>query len=163
MRNTTLTFLVREEQVCLPMKKRGFGANRHNGYGGKQESDESIPSAAVRELYEESTVHVQERDLQKRAEIEFTFPEKPEWDQRVHVYIVQQWIGQPQETEEMFPKWFHKLSIPYQNMWPDDPYWLSHILEGKYIKAKFSLGVDQSTIFSKDIQVYTRNLFAQVF
>ena len=49
MRNTTLTYLLREEYVNLPEKKRGFGVNRHNGYGGKQNGEESIETAAIRE------------------------------------------------------------------------------------------------------------------
>ena len=46
MRDSTLLFLVKKEgdkisNICLPMKKRGFGAGRYNGVGGKVEAGES--------------------------------------------------------------------------------------------------------------------------
>ena len=77
MRNATLTFLLRDEQVNLPRKKRGFGINRHNGYGGKQHDGESVEEAVIRELIEESSIYAEKSDLIKCAELEFTFPEKP--------------------------------------------------------------------------------------
>lgn len=159
MRNTTLCFLVKEEHICLPMKKRGFGQDRHNGYGGKQDPGESIEETAKRELEEESKVQLSRDALSLVARLEFSFPEKPEWNQRVHVYLAHAWEGQPQETEEMTPHWFHKTSIPYEQMWPDDPYWLPQILQGKYIQAKFSLGLDQKTIYAQEVNIFERNIF----
>jgi len=159
MRNTTLCFLVREEEILLPLKKRGFGINRHNGYGGKQEEKETITAAAIRELGEEAKIYANESNLTKRAELEFTFPEKPEWNQRVHIYLLEEWLREPQETEEMRPMWFHKTQIPYAKMWPDDPYWLPHILGGKYVGAKFSLGIDQNTIISQKVEIYQQDPF----
>jgi len=42
--------------VMMGMKKRGFGAGKWNGFGGKVEPGESNEQAAVRELHEESGV-----------------------------------------------------------------------------------------------------------
>jgi 8-oxo-dGTP pyrophosphatase MutT (NUDIX family) len=56
----TLVFAMRpangvtDGEVLLGMKKRGFGVGKFNGFGGKVESGESVPDAAVRELREES-------------------------------------------------------------------------------------------------------------
>ena len=161
MRNTTLTFLIHGEEVNLPEKKRGFGVNRHNGYGGKQEEGETITAAAIRELKEESKVYAEASLLVKVAELEFTFPEKAEWNQCVHVYLLREWSGEPQETEEMRPKWFHKNKIPYTRMWPDDPYWLPQILENRYVKARFTLGIDQNSILDKEINLFDENPFTQ--
>ncbi|MCX6760479.1 MAG: hypothetical protein NTW46_04045 [Candidatus Nealsonbacteria bacterium] len=51
LRNVTLVFLVKKNKgkitdICLAMKKRGFGVNRWNGVGGKLKSGESIIEAA---------------------------------------------------------------------------------------------------------------------
>ena len=47
LRDATLVFLIKRSQgkiseICLAMKKRGFGMNRWNGVGGKVEKDENI-------------------------------------------------------------------------------------------------------------------------
>ena len=50
---TTLLFLLKENQILLGMKKRGFGAGKYNGIGGKLEPDETVEQAMVRETQEE--------------------------------------------------------------------------------------------------------------
>ena len=49
----TLLFLQKGDQILLAMKKRGFGAGRWNGVGGKLEAGEDIEEAAIRECQEE--------------------------------------------------------------------------------------------------------------
>jgi len=154
MRNATLTFLVRDEYINLAEKLRGFGVNRHNGYGGKQHDGESIEEAAVRELFEESKVSAAVGDLTKLAEIEFTFPEKPEWNQLVHIYLLEKWVGEPAETEEMRPKWFQHHEIPYDQMWPADPLWIPHMLAGRYVEGRIVLGSDQNTVLDYDLTTH---------
>lgn len=140
MRDTTLLFLVKRENnvitdVCLAMKKRGFGAGRYNGTGGKVEEGESILDAVKRETKEEIGVIVDV--VEKRAELTFMFPHKEEWNQLVHVYIASVWEGDILETEEMKPEWFTVESIPYTTMWPDDIFWLPKVLEGNHVEARF--------------------------
>ena len=143
MRDTTLLFLVKRNDdvitdICLAMKKRGFGVGRYNGTGGKVEEGESIEDAVKREAREEIGVVVQ--DMSKCAELAFTFPHKADWNQLVHVYITDEWQGEIVETEEMNPVWFTVGDIPYNTMWPDDIFWLPKILDGNYIRASFSFG-----------------------
>ena len=44
----TLLFVIESDRVLLGMKKRGFGAGRWNGFGGKVDRDETIEEAAKR-------------------------------------------------------------------------------------------------------------------
>ena len=44
----TLVLVVQPERVLLGMKKRGFGAGRWNGFGGKVEEGETIEDGAKR-------------------------------------------------------------------------------------------------------------------
>ena len=46
----TLLFVLEPSRVLLGMKKRGFGAGRWNGFGGKVQMEESIEEAAIRQL-----------------------------------------------------------------------------------------------------------------
>ena len=155
LRDATLVFLVKKSRgeitdICLAMKKRGFGMNRWNGVGGKVASEETIEEAAKRETEEEIDVLVKE--LNKVAEISFYFPHNPAWDQMVHVYFAASWNGNPKESDEMNPKWFSINEIPFQNMWPDDIFWLPEIMKGNLLKAMFKFG-ENDVVQSKEINI----------
>lgn len=142
MRQATLCLLIRENQddkeILLAMKKRGFGVGKWNGVGGKfdpEKGDKNIVDTVIRETEEEIGVKI--RGLEKVALLSFYFPYKKEWDQDVHVFLAKKWEGEPQESEEMLPKWFKTDEIPLNQMWDDDRYWLSKILKGNKIKAVF--------------------------
>ena len=51
--------------------------------------------------------------------------------------MVYKWKGNPSESEEMNPKWFDIKKLPFNQMLPDDKYWLPLVLDGKKIKAYF--------------------------
>jgi mutator protein MutT len=152
MHDATLCILFREipsRQILLGMKKRGFGKDRYNGFGGKLNTGETVEQAAIRELAEEVGIHTNIKGLKKVGELDFKFPSVPEekdWNQLVHVYLITEWTGEPIESEEMRPEWFDISKIPYSKMWVDDAHWLPHVLNGKYVKAKFVFGADQKTI-----------------
>jgi ADP-ribose pyrophosphatase YjhB (NUDIX family) len=129
----TLTFLLRGKEICLAMKKRGFGEGNWNGYGGKVEERESVRVAAVREVREESGVEINERDLEEVALIDFVFVDGTELE--VHAYFVREWIGEPTETEEMSPRWYTYDAIPYDLMWADDIHWLPRVLQGEKLRG----------------------------
>jgi 8-oxo-dGTP pyrophosphatase MutT (NUDIX family) len=143
MRNSTLLFLIKKEgntisEICLPMKKRGFGVGRYNGVGGKVNPMEPIEAAARREAFEEIGVDV--GDMTKVAELTFTFPHHEDWNQVVHAYVSPDWKGEITESEEMKPHWFAVADIPYKEMWPDDIFWLPKVLTGELVKARFTFG-----------------------
>lgn len=146
LQNATLVFLIKMKddkiaEICLALKKRGFGANRWNGVGGKVNVErETIEEGAMRESEEEVGVRVSE--LKKVAELTFYFSENNDWDQVVHVYTTQTWDGEPRESEEMRPKWFPVSKIPFDEMWPDDIFWLPEVLRGNFVKASFTFGVN---------------------
>lgn len=143
MKNTTLLFLQKKNDssvtdICLAMKKRGFGVGRYNGVGGKVEHGESIEDATRREAEEEIGVSVS--DMTKVAELTFRFQNKEDWNQLVHVYTTDSWSGEIVETEEMKPEWFSVTSIPYDRMWPDDVLWLPQVLQGAFVTGEFLFG-----------------------
>ncbi len=155
LRDVTIVFLVKKieekiTEVCLAMKKRGFGVNRWNGLGGKVEKDEEILEGAMRETEEE--IEVQIKQSNKVAEISFYFPHNELWNQKAHVYICENWDGEPKETEEMRPDWFKVDEIPYSDMWPADKYWILEVMNGKIIKATFVLG-EGDVVREKTVEV----------
>lgn len=132
MKELTLVYLVREKEICLALKKRGFGEGNYNGYGGKLEKGETILQAAVREVFEESTCVVQEDDLEQVADITFVFTDE---QMHVHAYFARIWKGEPIETEEMKPYWFSYADIPYTHMWADDQHWMPPVFAGEKIQG----------------------------
>ena len=138
MRDATLCFLLKDNQILLAMKKRGFGAGRWNGVGGKLLPGEIIAEAAVRETVEEIGIKTRSESLEKVAALSFFFPEaRKDWNQKVHVYFIRDWEGEPTESEEMRPAWYTHDTIPFSEMWPDDIHWLPRVLLGEKIEAEF--------------------------
>lgn len=140
LRQATDTFLQRDGEVLLAMKKRGFGEGKWNGVGGKPEPGETILDAAVREAEEE--IMVTPRNLGHLATLDYYFPEvdlAEDYNQQVVVYTATEWEGEPRETEEMRPQWFAIEDIPYAEMWDDDERWLPKVLQGTFVRAEFMI------------------------
>lgn len=154
MKQATLCILVKDNRILLGMKKRGFGQGKYNGFGGKVQEDESIEHAARRELHEESGVLANR--MKKVAELAFHFPpEKEGWNQVVHIYMVEDWEGEPIESEEMTAEWFDISNIPYSSMWADDKHWLPQVLAGKFVQGRFHFGEDGEEI--ADMELNTKS------
>lgn len=143
----TLGLIKEGDKLLLGMKKRGFGQGRWNGFGGKLQNEETIEQAMIREFKEEVNIDVKEH--RKLGVIEFEFLGKEEIIE-VHIFKILDYSGSPKESEEMKPEWFNLKSIPYNEMWPDDKYWLPLFLEGKNFKGKI-LFKDPNTILDNTI------------
>lgn len=129
----TLVLVHDEEKLLLGLKKRGFGAGRWNGFGGKCHSGETVEAAARRELKEEAGIEAE--DLALAGDLEFEIP--GEETHHVQVYRARSFSGEVSESEEMKPEWFGLQEIPYQQMWAADRHWLPIFLSGQRFAAKF--------------------------
>ena len=143
----TLCIILKDNRILLGMKKRGFGAGRWNGFGGKLHEGEAIEDGLRRESLEEAGIKLQETE--EVGIIDFEFEGDPKILE-VHIFKCAKFEGEPVETEEMKPEWFSIDKIPYDFMWPDDRFWLPLLLEGKKFKGKF--------IFDKDTAILSYSL-----
>lgn len=148
MKILTLSFLIKEDKILLAMKKRGFGDGKWNGYGGKLAEGESIEDGAVREIQEEGNVAVQKEDLLPLGVIDFYFSDKPEWDQRVHIFRVEKWMGEPEETEEMKPEWFAFDKIPWESMWKGDDSFITKVIAKQTFSGTITFGEEGKKLHS---------------
>jgi len=149
MNDRTVCFLIRGSppaEVLLGLNKTGFGAGKVAGFGGRIEPGESVDAAAVRELEEETGIKVTIEDLSPSGRLTFLFPDQPGWSQDVHVFLVNQWHGEPEESSEMQPAWYKVDQIPFECMWDDARYWLPLVLQGKRIEARFVYNADNKTV-----------------
>ena len=133
----TLCLIYQHPKLLLGMKKRGFGAGRWNGFGGKLHENESIEEATKRELFEEAGLRVAK--IEKFGIVDFEFQGNPEIVE-VHMFKAKEFIGEPKESEEMKPAWFDLKELPFSHMWPDDKHWMPLFIEGKKFRGKFLFG-----------------------
>lgn len=139
----TLLYLLKDDQILLAMKKRGFGKGHWNGVGGKIETGETIENALVRECLEE--IGVTPNNSKKVGYL--VFNEHHDGERKlmnIHVYVTGNWNGSITESEEMKPRWFAITEIPYDRMWPADIVWLPTILDGHKIRGEFTLNKDNT-------------------
>ncbi|CBN75609.1 conserved unknown protein [Ectocarpus siliculosus] len=146
------------KEILLGMKKRGFGEGKWNGFGGKVESGESVEEAAKRELMEEAGVTA--RELSLRGRLIFHVPSYPSV-MRVHVYEAVSFEGEPEESEEMRPRWFRIRDLPLKEMWADDEHWMPLFLEGKSFRGEFHFS-DEQTILRHVLEAVTPQEMMQV-
>ena len=150
MQDATLILLLKGNpvaEILLGYKKIGFGQGKYTGIGGKIERGEERTDAAIRELFEETTVRVPGPEYLKfSAILEFRFPYKRSWNHRVFVFLAQHWAGVPVESNEIRPRWFKLEDIPYSQMWDDARYWLPLALSGENFRAYFKFRNDNQTV-----------------
>ena len=150
---TCLTLPVRDDQVLLGHKLRGFGAGKIVGIGGKVEPGESLVQAAVRELHEEAGLTVDPAGADLAAYLDFRFPHRPEWDRTSHVFVVRRWAGQVRGCEEIRPEWFPVDAPPFARMWDENRVWLPHVLRGERVELAATYGADNDHLSAVSLQV----------
>jgi len=131
----TLCLIQKDNKVLLGFKKRGFGKNKWNGFGGKLHSGETIEQAAIREVKEESNINV--LNIKKIGILTFKFLENGE-EFEGHIFKSIKFNGTPLESDEMKPKWFKVDQIPFDKMWSDDIYWFPLFLQNKKFIGYFN-------------------------
>jgi 8-oxo-dGTP diphosphatase len=128
-----LVFVVREGTILLIHKKRGLGAGKINGPGGRLEPGETPFACAIREVEEE--LLITPRGLVRLGELLFQFLD----GYRLYctVFYAQDYDGEPQETEEAAPLFCPVDAIPYPRMWADDALWLPLLLRRQRFRGRF--------------------------
>lgn len=135
----TLLFVRRKGRMLLIHKKRGLGAGKLNGPGGRIEPGETPAQAAVREVEEE--LRVTAHDVREAGELLFQFTDG--YSIHGYVFTAAACSGTPQETEEAAPVWVDEDEIPYHRMWADDRIWLPLMLSGIRFVGRFLFDGEQ--------------------
>lgn len=135
----TLVFVVRQGHVLLIRKKRGLGAGKINGPGGRMEPGETPLQCAIREVQEE--LCVTPLDLTWCGENRFQFVDG--YSIHVQVFRAEDCAGDPQETDEAIPLWTPLDRIPYDEMWQDDRLWIPKMLDGERFDGRFLFDGDR--------------------
>jgi len=143
----TVSLIIKSGKILLGYKKRGFGKDMYNGFGGKVEPGESVEAAALRELKEEAGISA---NLIPCGTILY-FQQGSDHTFQIEVFKANDYEGNPIETDEMRPEWFdlpdsieQNSPIPWDTMWVDDQYWYPIMLSGRYFvgRADFEESVE---------------------
>lgn len=126
-------FLTRDDQVLLIRKRRGHGAGKINGPGGKPERGESAEQCVVRETREEVGVRV----VAPRLAAVLRFLDLVDADWLGFVYRSDGYSGEPRASAEALPAWYPVGALPFAEMWEDDCYWLPRVLAGERLQGDF--------------------------
>jgi 8-oxo-dGTP diphosphatase len=129
----TLLFVVRNGQVLLIHKKRGLGAGKINGPGGRIESGETAQACAIREVQEE--LLVTPTGVKPAGRLQFQFVDGFSIDG--YVFTATDYEGTPTETGEAKPLWVSRDELPFDRMWADDREWMPWMLEGRAFRGRF--------------------------
>jgi 8-oxo-dGTP diphosphatase len=135
----TILFIIKDGRILLIEKKRGLGAGKINGPGGKIDPGETALQAAIRETQEE--LLVTPHAPRKLGELRFSMSDCP--DILCHVYRADDFSGTPTETDEAVPVWTALDAIPYHRMWEDDRHWLPLLLEEQPFLGRFVFEEDR--------------------
>nr|XP_054107169.1 oxidized purine nucleoside triphosphate hydrolase isoform X3 [Callithrix jacchus] len=136
----TLVLVLQPQRILLGMKKRGFGAGRWNGFGGKVQEGETIEEGAKR-------VRISPRlacsgTLMAYCSLKLLGSNDPP----ASAFASSSPLG-----TEMFPHWFQLDQIPFKDMWPDDSYWFPFLLQKKKFHGYFKFQ-GQDTILDYTLQ-----------
>jgi 8-oxo-dGTP diphosphatase len=134
----TLCFVIRGAEILLIRKKRGLGAGKVNGPGGRLEPGETAMECAVRETQEE--LHVTPLEPEWRGDLHFQFVDG--YALHCAVFTAPDCEGVATETDEAAPLWTPLDAIPYHEMWADDAQWLPGVLAGRNFRGYFDFEGD---------------------
>lgn len=141
-----------KQQVLLGLKKRGYGKDKWNGYGGKVNENESFEEAAIREFFEETTVQLQRNEIQKVADLTYYAETNKDGEWEIAVFTVPFQQHKIQETEEMKPGWFPLSDLPAQAMWIDQQHWLPALLTGNTLKGTFWFDAKEENLLKHQVE-----------
>jgi 8-oxo-dGTP diphosphatase len=131
--HATLMFVVNNGRILLIEKKRGLGAGKINGPGGKIDPGETPLQCVIRETQEE--LLITPLNPRKIGELWFSMSDSPHI--LCHVFRADDHLGTPTETDEAVPLWTSIESIPYTRMWEDDRHWLPLLLKETHFHGRF--------------------------
>jgi len=135
----SLCFVIRDGRILLIQKKRGLGAGKVNGPGGRLEPGETPAQCARRETMEE--VGVEPLGLAQAGELHFQFVDG--YSLHCAVFTASDARGTLIETDEAAPFWIDVAAIPFDDMWTDDRHWIPWMLERRPFKGFFHFDGDR--------------------
>ncbi len=129
MRMTTLCYLEKDDCYLLMHRIKKQHDDSHNkwiGVGGKFEENESPEECMIREVLEETGLHV----TRWRYHGIVTFVSDVAQSDYMHLFSAQEWRGELHECEEGVLQWIPKSQLDKLELWEGDRIFLKLMEEG---------------------------------
>ena len=122
-------------RILLGRHRQGAFEGQYTGFIGAVEPGETTSEAACRIVTQQSGLVVEQRQLRKRAVLQFCEADKDHPNGAgspsaalgpplvEHEFVTEGFSGTPTETASMTPTWFDIGSIPFDQMPKDDALW----------------------------------------
>ena len=127
MKLTTLCYIEKDNKVLLlyrNKKENDLNEGKWIGVGGKLEQNESPDECIIREVYEETGLHIQP---QLRGILTFILPK---WENELtFLYTSNHFEGTIKECNEGQLHWIDKDKVIDLNLWEGDKHFLPKLLE----------------------------------
>lgn len=137
--HATLLFVIQNGKVLLIHKKRGLGAGKINGPGGRIEPGETPEQGAIREVQEE--LLITPLNVKYAGRLNFQFVDG--FSIRGEVFTATSYDGVPTETREAIPIWKPIDQLPFDKMWQDDRLWMPWMFAGNKFDGWFIFNVEE--------------------
>ncbi|MCX6752699.1 MAG: NUDIX domain-containing protein [Candidatus Nomurabacteria bacterium] len=152
MKICTLGFLFRNGKIILAQKKRKIGVGKWNGYGGKMEGEESRIDCLIRETLDECGVVLQKEDCNELGYIDFFLEDRKKLNQRVFIYRVNNFSGEPKESEEMGePREFNVNELPYNEMMAGDDKFMTFVIKIRKFRGEIHFLEKENRLVSSNV------------
>ena len=143
MKLATLCYIKKDGQTLMlhrTKKENDIHEGKWVGVGGKVENGESPEECAIREVFEETGLKVEELKLRGLL----TFPDfNNSGDWYGYLYIVEKFSGEVIESPEGDLKWIDDKKLFDLDMWEGDELFMRWMLEDRMFSAKFIYGENE--------------------
>jgi 8-oxo-dGTP pyrophosphatase MutT (NUDIX family) len=140
----TLCHIIKGNQLLLKKAVRGISKGKWNAPGGKILGKETPTEGAEREVLEETGLKV--NHIFYHGSMDYYMFGKQTLHTRAYLFSTTDFHGRIKPNGEGSLRWFNRDELPYRQMWPDDRYWIPHLLLGSQFNAKFYLDDDNSRV-----------------
>ena len=143
----TVCFIRRDGKVLLQRRAPGrVWAGRLNGPGGKVDPGETPEPAVVREVAEETGVHLAAPTF--HGTLDLIFGERAVTRLRVFVFVGPMGEGRLRGGREGRLRWYSEERLPFDQLWPDMRYWLPIVLAGGGVEGACTYDPDGERMLS---------------